>query len=480
MFVTPQKPYYNIDQASKRVIADALYDGYRDDADAFCSRFGLTEWADLGTGLPGDGLWWWDKEGVALAFSNGRCWTIGEGAALTELTGGNFLAAAQVIVAEGQKVDGTTALYACNGGKLNYSTGGNFTQEAAPAPQTSRFVVYNGLRFVADETGTPRIYFSDVDPATGEFDPEYWAATENPLTCDTRGDDVAGLYQAWDDFAAWGRLGREIWQTTGAEPPLEARLGAFCEAGLIAPYSVQKADNTFYALCVVDQKVAVIALQGNDPIIISTDIEKVLDAMTTLSDAIGDIISIGGQAFYLLTFPAENQSWCYNIKKKEWYCWSLWNELTAQRDAFLGRHFIYCRDWGLHLCQSRRDGKIYKLDLKANTDDGAIIRSEWQTGWIDGSVTQNKILSQIRLHLKRGLGGGSGDEPVCVLRYRDNGNQIWKNERQLSLGKQGQYDFYRSLNNLGYFRSRQFSLIMSDAAKLVAVGFDINLKVMGN
>ncbi len=479
MFVTPSKPYYNIDSAS-RIISGALYDGYRDDADAFCSRFGLTEYADVGTSMPGDGLFWWDKEQSVLAFSNGRCWKMTHGGALTELTGGNFLSAATVIVAEGQKTDNTTALYACNGGKLNYSTGGNFTQQAAPAPQTCTHVVYNGLRFIANETDTARMYFTDISPVSGEFDPEYWAATENPLTTDSRGDDIAGLYQAWDDIAAWGSLGRELWQTTGGEPPLEPRLGSLSEAGLIAPYSVRKADNTYYALCKVDHKAAVVAMQANEPVIISLDIEKLLDNLTVLTDAIGDIISVGGQSFYLITFPTENQSFCYNIKKKEWYLWSLWDLNAAVRNAFLARHFVYAPDWGLHLCQSRINGKIYKVDVAATDDDGSLIRSEWQTGWFDGETTANKILLQARFHLKRGLGGGSGNEPVFVLRYRDNGRQVWKNERQISLGKQGEYELYKTLNNLGTFRSRQFSLITTDAAKIAIAGIDLHLRLLRN
>ena len=481
MKLKPEKPFYNIDAASNNILSTALYDGYRDEADALNSRFGLssTVFCSLGAS-PGDGLFWWDKLGILLAVSGGRCYDISTGGVATERTGGNFLTGTPVRFADGQLIDNSACLYACNGGKLNYSLGVNFTQAAAPAPQACTHVAYNGLRFIANETDTARMYFTDISPVSGEFDPEYWAATENPLTTDSRGDNISGLFQAWDDFAIWGAQGREIWQTVGGEPPLQPRLGSLSEAGLIAPYSVQKADNTFFALCLVDQKPAAIRLQGNDPVIISLDIEKLLDKLTVLTDAIGDIISIGGASFYILTFPSEQVTYAYNIKKQEWYLWSYWDTASATREAFMGRHFVYAKAWGKHLCQSCRDGKIYEVDPDATSDAGNTIRTEWQSGWLDGDTSANKIIPTARIHLKRGsIAAGGSDPAYLTLRYRDNGSLVWGNDRQISLGLSGEYEFYRRVNGLGKFRSRQFSIVLTDAVKLVFAGLDIDIRKLG-
>ena len=482
MILKPTKPYWNVDSVSKQIMSDAIYDGYRDEFDSVNSRFGLKLFCDLATNLPGDGFFWWDKLDKGLAVSGGRCFEItSSGGAFTELTGGDFLTGTPTVFADGQKVDNSAFLYACNGGKLNYSTSGNFAQAASPAPQTCTHVVYNGLRFLANETDTARFYFTDVDPTTGEFSPTYWAATENPLTSDSRGDNVLGLYQAWDDVSVWGQQGREIWQTTGGTPPLQPRLGGLSETGLLAPYSVRKADNTFFALCVVDGKPAVVRLQANEPIIISLDIEKLLDLHTTLSDAIGDVISVVGQSFYVLTLPTENVTYAYNIKLKEWYIWSLWDLAGASRNAFLGRNFIYAKAWGKHLCQSRIDGKIYEVDQTATDDAGTLIRTEWQTGWLDGGTSNNKAMSMVRLHMKRGTATlATTTAPLVTLKYRDNGAQVWKNERQISLGLTGKYEFYRRINGLGMFRSRQMSIVFSDATKLILADLDIELKKLGN
>lgn len=476
MKLVPAKPYYNVDPVSKAIMSDAIYDGYRDEFDALNSRFGLVEFCDVGTGAPGDGLFWWDKTEMLLAVAGGKCFCISELGAVTELTGADLIAGTQTVFADGQKIDNSAFLYLCNGGKLNYSTGGNFTQAASPAPQLCSHVAYNGLRFVANEIGTARMYFTDINPDDNEYDPTYWEAIENPLTTDSRGDNLLGLYQAWDDIAAWGSQGREIWQTSGGTPPLQPRLGSMCEAGLIAPYSVKKSDNTFFALCSVDDKPAVVRLEGNDPVIISLDIEKLLDAEDDLSVGIGDIISAFGQSFYILSFPTV--SYAYNIKKKEWYIWSRWDALNGVRQAFIGRNFVYAKAWGKHLCQSRIDGKIYEVSATATDDDGDKIRTEWQAGWLDGGTSKEKQMPLARIHVKRGGAVAGSDEPYMVFRYRDNGSQVWKNERQISLGAPGKYEFYRRINGLGQFRSRQISIIMTDAAGLILPDIDLEVKAL--
>lgn len=468
------KAYYNVDPVSNQTVSETIIDGYRDETDSLCSRFGLDLFADTLTGQPGDGLFWWDKEEMPIAISGGDAFTFDSAGTITAISGGNFSIGTPAVFAAGQKVDNSGLLTICNGGPLYYTiTGASLTAIPAPAPQTVTHAVYNSLRWLANETDTARVYFSDIDPTTGEFDPLYWAATENPLTADARGDNVDGLYPAWDDIAVWGRGGRELWQTSGGSPPVEPRLGAFCEAGLLAPYSVKKSDNTFFALCIIDEKPAVIRLQANDPIIISLDIEKVLDEFDVLSDAIGDVVSVGGQSFYILTFPTENETWAYNIKKKEWYQWSYWNQPDASRRAFLGRNFIYSPQWGMHFCQSSIDGKIYRVNPDSVYDGTNKIRCEWISGNVNGGNYDDKIMASLRIMLKRSQGLISGGtEPKIIIRWRDNGRAEWKVEREISLGKLGEREYFRTLNGLGMFRSRQFSVILSDPAKLILTGME--------
>ena len=83
--IKPAVPYYNIDPVGKQLVSDAIYDGYRDDAEDLCSRFGLVEFCDLGTGKPGDGLFWWDKVNTLIAVSGGRAFRVNDDGSTVEL-----------------------------------------------------------------------------------------------------------------------------------------------------------------------------------------------------------------------------------------------------------------------------------------------------------------------------------------------------------------------------------------------------------
>ena len=78
-------------------------------------RPGLTAFVNLGTNLPIDGLYWWDKRRVVLAVSAGRVWKITDSAGTkVELTGSTELLQGQIVTFAD---DGTKCIMA-NGGKM--------------------------------------------------------------------------------------------------------------------------------------------------------------------------------------------------------------------------------------------------------------------------------------------------------------------------------------------------------------------------
>ena len=78
-------------------------------------RPGLTEWINLGTGLPIDGLYWWDRKNCAVAVSGGRVWKILDSVGTrVELTGSSELRSASLVKFA---TDGNRLVMA-NGGRL--------------------------------------------------------------------------------------------------------------------------------------------------------------------------------------------------------------------------------------------------------------------------------------------------------------------------------------------------------------------------
>jgi hypothetical protein len=469
-----EKPYYNIDAASKHAtISDTCFDGYIDESKTVRRRGALKSWIDLETGKPGNGIFYWHQANRLVAVSGGQAWLIDEDGTTTELTGVT-LNEQSIVFADGNEIDGSRWLYLADGGYPVYATTGTTLtrlDSTSGAPSACSHVCWTQGRFLANFTNTRKFYATDTNPTSAEMDNAYFLASDNPLTAESRPDNLLYLGVSWEEILVWGTQGLETWRDDGTF--FSPVIGAFAPVGILAPYSVAEADNTVFALCTVDNgsKRAVVSMQGRSPQVISLDIEKVLAGYTTVDDAIAWLTK---DSEYVITFPSAGATWCYDYRNKVWYPWSKWNGTEAIREEFLGRHSATA--WGRTFIQSRIDGKIYEYDRATYQDDGGTLATEYVTGWMgEGEATR---MNRLRLKLKLAQGSEAGSEPVMIVRWRDNGDREWKLARQVSLGKQGQYEFYRDLWNLGIFTSRQFSFILTDNAELALVGVEADMTRM--
>lgn len=468
-----EKPYYNIDPASKRAtVSDSCIDGYIDESKTVNRRGGLKQWLDTGSGTKGNGLYYWHQVDRLVAVSGGKVWLIDKAGVASELTG-TVLNNQPVVFSDGNKIDGSPWLYMADGGYPVYTLGVGLTRltPASGAPANCSHIAWTQGRFLAKQDNSRRFYATDTNPATGDMDNAYFLASDNPLTAESRPDNIGYLGVSWEEILVWGTQGLETWRDDGSF--FSPIAGAFSPVGILAPYSVVEADNTVFALCLVDggTKRAVIRLQGRSPQVISLPIERVLAGYETVSDAIGWLTK---DSEYVLTFPAAGESWCFDYRNNVWYQWSRWNKEFSSRQEFLGRHSASA--WGKTFMQSTVDGKIFEYDRGTYQDNGDYLATEYVTGWIgEGNATH---MSRLRLHLKRAQGDATGSEPMLIVRWRDDGNAEWKNERQISLGKQGERNFFKNIWGLGRFVKRQFSFILTDNAALSLVGVAAEIEVM--
>jgi len=332
-------------------------------------------------------------------------------------------------------------------------------------------VAYIKGSFLANETGTNRFDFTDTNPITGIMDNSFWGSTDNPLTCEAKGDKLLAIFAAWQELYACGTLGTEIWQNDGVTP-YSAIPGAFSEGGIEAPYSFVVADNTVFMLCVIGGTRVVVKFQGRAPVVCSDDIGRILAEMETVSDAVGDLIGVGGLAMYLLTFPTAKQSWAYDYKNDVWVRWGYWNATSGQHEHFLGQHACFVKAWNKHLIMSRVDGKIYELDRATFDDDGNEMVSYRRTGWLNHGTYNRKICDQFYVKCKAGM----SNIGTLLVRFRDEGREEWGNWIEVPLTPVGQRDFLAKMNRFGMYRSRQYEFRLSDNADLVLVGVDAELR----
>jgi hypothetical protein len=85
------RPYYNTDNIANGIATDDMFDCYLEPVpgEGFITRRrpGLTEFTNLGTGLPGDGIYDWEAADKVIAVSGGRVFVITESGTITELDG---------------------------------------------------------------------------------------------------------------------------------------------------------------------------------------------------------------------------------------------------------------------------------------------------------------------------------------------------------------------------------------------------------
>ncbi|MBS3777153.1 MAG: hypothetical protein KGY70_18300, partial [Bacteroidales bacterium] len=123
-------------------------------------------------------------------------------------------------------------------------------------------------------------------------------------------------------------------------------------------------------------------------------------------------------------------------------------------------------EWNTHLIGDHENGKIYYVRSNKYKDDNNTMRSAWLTGYIDHGTGLKKRSLKLRLRLKR---GDITDDttPELMLRWRDDGSQVWGNSRHIDLGSIGENEQYVTLRRLGMYRSRQYELSVTDNVPII-------------
>jgi len=209
-------------------------------------------------------------------------------------------------------------------------------------------------------------------------------------------------------------------------------------------------------------------------VVISEPIANVLAEMETVSDAIGDIICVGGIAIYLLNFPTADQTWAYDYKNDIWLRWSYYNADKGKHERFIGQHSCFVKRWNKHLIMSRKDGKIYEMSRSVYDDADNDMVSYRRTGWLDWGDT-SKIKHSKDLFIKTKTFANNGvDSPTMLLRWRDDGYPIWSDFVELDLDPKYFGDFIIHLSRMGSYRARQYEFRLSDEVDMALVNVQEN------
>ena len=450
--LTDAKLFTNVDESVINAPAADMYDGYVDEAGAFNRRPGMSQFVDLGTDAPVDGIFYWPEVDYVIAVSKGTAYKVEEDGTTTSLGAGLQLNRSVSFV--NCNPAGVHTCIMANGGRMFKTTGGTIAEITdADAPGNVTTVAFLDQYILANNVETPYFYWSDVN------DPSNWSALSF-ATAEARPDDVTGVFSSWEEVLVVGAQGIEVWYNDGSTPFVR-RQGGYIDRGSIAPGSVKRVDNTWLF---IDNKRKLSAINGDSYQILSTPIDKDLQALDTVDDAMADYIEMEGRSFYVVHFPTENKTFCYDPKNQSFTKWGLWNTTSRSYDRFLGNCHAYALRWNKHLYGSRIDGKIYYFSDDYYLDGTDEIRSKLVTAPIDHGTNRLKRSRRLTIRGKRGYNAGG----TLDIRVRDDGTGQFGNAYQLSIGAAGDYNFYHTLLNLGIYRSRQYEIVCTDNVPLIA------------
>jgi hypothetical protein len=238
-------------------------------------------------------------------------------------------------------------------------------------------------------------------------------------------------------------------------------MGAFQEKGVLAPYSIWNFAGTYVFL---DDERRIVALENRSITPLSGPYDNVVRDIDQVSDAYASGFTLGMNSFYVLSFPSVNRSFVLNLTTKTWSEWGAWD--APNYELWPGKSYCYATDWELHLIGDNAAGNIYKIRgdyFKWGTNNN---RTLVRTGHFTSGTYEEKIEEELILRLKRGLGNDDVEEPVITYRYRDE-DQVWSNEKTISLGKVGDNNFIRRLFRQGVYRTRQREFVHSDPSDFV-------------
>jgi hypothetical protein len=376
-------------------------------------------------------------------------------------------------------VDGTASGYAI---KMSDRTFGSITSAAFYGADKVDFL---DTYFVFNKPGTQQFYISlsNVDYAmlTGgtAFDSLDIAAKSGS------GDALVSLYVVHRELWLIGALTTEVWVNTGKADFTFEALPGLDEHGCVAKYSVAQRDTALFWLSRDRQgQGIVVQTEGYRTKRISTHaIEAEIQAYTRIDDAIGFCYQQQGHAFYALTFPSADVTWCYELASGQWHQWAY-----TDQNGNLRRHRANCSAfaYGQNLVGDWQNGSLYALDPNVFTDNGnPIVRIRSFPHLIkDGNrVSYLSFIADMQVGTLGGTMPADAPNvtplttaPLVSLRWSDTRGASYGNALQQSLGAAGEYLISVQWNRLGMARDRVFELSWSAPVRSALNGAFVDIQ----
>lgn len=277
-----------------------------------------------------------------------------------------------------------------------------------------------------------------------------------------------------------GTQNTEIWYFAGQTTingvtnlfPMQPVSGVFLNVGCVGVNTICQSDGSGFWL---DGRGFVYMCSAEAPQVISTEaISELFSTFNDLNTAYAYMHAVSGHLFYVLTFPNENRTFCYDIVTQYWHERNTRSATSGQFVQHLG--FTSVRHQQFYFIGDNTTSNIYVYKPGLFTDNGLPIQCLRRTKFFSDENKQIGI-SKLCLELEGGVGinTGQGLNPQIMMRYSHTGAHTWSNESWRTLGAQGVYTPYVVWQRLGTSREWCFEFTVSDPVDFAIYGASIQI-----
>ncbi len=400
--------------------------------------------------------------GRAHFYMNGREFAV-IGTALVEIDNAGTLTTRGTVA-----LDANPATISSNGdggGELFITSGSNGYIFTLATNTLTQVAALNGKAIMGDHLDG---YFLAIDNNSTL----YISALLDGLTWAT-GVDFAQRSAAPDRWIAmvvaqsfvWllGQLTSEVWYNSGASFPFTKHPSGLLRYGCAARFSVDIVDEGLTWLSTADKGgYEVVRATGFKPEAISTyPLEREIGDYTRVDDAVADVYMERGHTFYLISFPSESVTHCWDLETRQWHGRGTWEATENRYAAWRPRWHAFA--FGEHRMLDADGGGVYRMssELAMDVDDMPIRRLRRAAAM----VAENRLVLYpgFEVDLEVGLGtSGQGEAPVIMARWSNDGGKTWGPEQMRRAGKTGEFGRRARWNRTGAGRRRVFEVSVSD------------------
>lgn len=325
-------------------------------------------------------------------------------------------------------------------------------------------VTFLDSRFIWTEPNSGRIQWSGL--LTHETDALSYA------TAESKSDHLVRVIS--NNGLLWliGEKTTEVWVSTGSsDAPFVRQSGAYIPTGCLAKDSIVEFGTSLIWLSQTDFGAnQIVMTEGYQTNRISNHaIESALARYENTTDAYAFSYQREGHAFYVISFPTDRKTWCYDASTGMWHERSWYNADNSSHEHH--RAYCHCYFKGQHLVGDREKPLIYVLNADEETDDGAVIIRERTTPCINTHSTR-MIFDEVELICQ--VGQDINTKPTIMFDWSDDRGKTWSSDRVEEItndvGSIGEYQKRVIFRRLGQSFGRVFRVRMTDAGRLIIMG----------